>query len=263
MKAVILAGGFGTRISEETGIRPKPMVEIGGKPVLWHVMKIYASYGITEFIVLCGYKGHMIKEYFQNEWLRTADVTFDLKNHTKDVHSNGAENWKVTLVETGEKAMTGGRVKMAEKYIGNEPFCLTYGDGLSDVNIKDLVAFHDKNKKEKGALATVTVVQPPGRFGLFQLNDGDDIVESFKEKPKGDGGGWINGGFFVCEPEVLNYIKDEFTTWEQEPMINLAHEGKLAAFRHEGFWHPMDTLHDRNVLEEKWKSGTAPWKVWK
>src|SRR3989344_1849440 len=257
MKAVILAGGFGTRISEESGVRPKPMVEIGGKPILWHVMKIYSKYGITDFVILCGYKSNIIKEYFANYSLYKSDVTFDFKNSTTEVHKNGVENWKVTLVETGEDAMTGGRIKRAAPYIGNETFCLTYGDGVSDVNIADLIAFH-KNSK---ALVTMTTVQPPGRFGAFTLKGGSSRVKSFKEKPEGDGA-WINGGFFVVEPEALSYIDREETVWEQEPLQKIAEDGKLVAYKHTGFWQCMDTLRDRNELEKIWQTGRVPWKVW-
>lgn len=258
MKAVILAGGYGTRISEESSIRPKPMVEIGGKPILWHIMKIYSSYGINEFVICLGYKGHAIKEYFANYHLHKSDVTFDLGNQNTQVHKNGAENWKVTLVETGENTMTGGRIKRVKKYIGDETFCLTYGDGVSNVNVQKLIEFHKKQK----VLATVTAVQPPGRFGALNLKKGKNKVASFREKPQGDGT-WINGGFFVLEPGILDFISGDKETWEQAPMQNLAKKGKLAAFRHDGFWQPMDTLRDKNVLEEMWQNGTAPWKVWR
>lgn len=258
MKAVIWAGGFGTRISEESGIRPKPMVEIGGQPILWHIMKIFASHGVKDFVILCGYKSYVIKEYFANYALHRADVTFHLGKNNMQIHKNGAEDWNVTLVETGEDAMTGGRLLRAKEYIGNERFFCTYGDGVSDVNLTELLKFHQKQK----VYATVTAVQPPGRFGAFTLNEGQTHVETFREKPKGDGV-WINGGYFVMEPEIFDYIKDEQTTWEQEPMQNLARDGKLAAFTHDKFWHPMDTLRDKNVLEKMWNSGKAPWKVWK
>lgn len=258
MKAVILAGGYGTRISEESSVRPKPMVEIGGKPILWHIMKIYSTYGINEFIVCLGYKGEVIKDYFANYHLRKSDVTFDLGKHTKEIHKNGAENWKVTLVETGEKTMTGGRLKKVKNYIGNETFCMTYGDGVSNVNIKKLIDFH-KNQK---VLATVTAVQPPGRYGALNLEKGNNKVTAFREKPKGDGS-WINGGFFVLEPEAVDYVSKDSEPWEQEPMIKLAKSKNLAAYRHFGFWLPMDTLRDKHVLEEMWQSGKAPWKVWK
>jgi glucose-1-phosphate cytidylyltransferase len=256
MKAVILAGGYGTRISEETGVRPKPMVEIGGRPILWHIMKIYSVYGVNEFIVCCGYKGHVIKEYFANYFLNMSDVTFDLRHNRTQVHQNGAEPWKVTLVDTGDGTMTGGRLKRVKDYIGPETFCFTYGDGVSDIDIAQLIAFHRKEK----ALATLTAVQTPGRFGAFNLAEGQSRVASFREKPKGDGA-WINGGFFVLEPGVMDYIEGDATVWEQEPLINLAKDGMLSAYRHHGFWHPMDTLRDKNVLEDLWQS-RKPWKVW-
>lgn len=258
MKVVILAGGYGTRISEESGVRPKPMVELGGKPILWHVMKIYSSYGLNDFIICCGYKSHVIKEYFANYTLNKADITFDLAKHTMQIHKNGSENWRVTLVETGEGTMTGGRLKRIKEYIDKETFCATYGDGVSNVNINTLINFH----KRQGVLATVTAVQPPGRFGAFTLKKGQKKIESFREKPQGDGV-WINGGFFVLEPKIFDYIASDETVWEQEPMQKLASEGKLAALAHSGFWHPMDTLRDRHVLEDMWTSGKAPWKVWK
>lgn len=257
MKAVILAGGYGTRISEESSVKPKPMVEIGGKPILWHIMKIYSAYGINEFIICCGYKAHVIKEYFANYHLHCSDVTFDLKNHSMEVHSNGAEPWRVTLVDTGDGTMTGGRLKRVRPYLGDETFCFTYGDGVSNVNINDLVAFH----RRQGTLATLTAVQPPGRFGAFKLDGKQDKVASFKEKPEGDGA-WVNSGFFVLEPAVVDFIADDTTSWEKQPLERLARDGRLAAYRHEGFWQPMDTLHDKNVLEELWKRGEAPWKVW-
>lgn len=258
MKAVILAGGLGTRLSEETGIRPKPMVEIGGKPMLWHIMKIYASHGITDFIVCCGYKSQVIKDYFANYALRNADVTFDLAKHTHEVHRNGTENWRVSLIETGDESMTGGRLKRVKEYVGNETFCFTYGDGVTDLNISELIAFH----KKQGTLATMTAVQPPGRFGAFTMSESQSKITSFKEKPKGDGA-WINGGYFVLEPGIFEYIENDLSTWEQEPMQNLAHAGQLSAFKYPGFWQNMDTLHDKNKLEKLWVSGTAPWKVWK
>ena len=257
MKAVILAGGFGTRLSEETGVRPKPMVEIGDKPMLWHIMKIYSAHGINDFIICLGYKGHMIKEYFSTYTLQMSDVTFDLRNNDVKVHQNGTEPWTITLVDTGQSTMTGGRLKRVASYIGNETFCLTYGDGVSDVNIGDLVAFH----KKQNTMGTLTAVQPPGRFGAFSLKKDDPKVDSFKEKPQGDGA-WINGGFFVLEPGVMDYIGGDATVWEREPMESLAKDKSLAAFRHYGFWHPMDTLRDKNVLEEMWISGKAPWMVW-
>lgn len=260
MKAVILAGGFGTRISEETGIRPKPMVEIGGKPILWHIMKIYSHYGINDFIICCGYKGYMIKEYFSNYFLHTSDVTFDMKNNSMHVHNANAEPWSVTLIDTGSNTMTGGRVKRVKEYIGGETFCLTYGDGVSNVDIKMLLEHH----RNHGKLATLTAVRQPGRFGVFTLKSSDAQINSFKEKPKGsqDGSAWINGGYFVLEPGVLDYIKDDSTVFEREPLQNLAHDGNLFAYRHEDFWQPMDTLRDKHVLEELWEAGKAPWKVW-
>ncbi len=257
MKAVILAGGFGTRISEESSVKPKPMVEIGGKPILWHIMKIYSSYGINEFIICCGYKAHVIKEYFSNYHLHCSDVTFDLRNSNMEVHNNGAEPWRVTLVNTGDGTMTGGRLKRVKSFIGDETFCFTYGDGVSNVNISDLVAFH----KKQGALATLTAVQPPGRFGAFKLDHKQDKIPSFKEKPEGDGA-WVNSGFFVLEPEVMDFIDGDATSWEKAPLERLAEKGQLAAYRHNGFWQPMDTLHDKNVLEDLWKGGQAQWKVW-
>ncbi|MFZ1721461.1 MAG: glucose-1-phosphate cytidylyltransferase [Microgenomates group bacterium] len=258
MKVVIFAGGYGTRISEESSIRPKPMVEIGGKPILWHIMKIYASYGLTDFIICCGYKGQVIKEYFLNYTAKQSDLTLDLGTNQTTIHRNGSEKWKVTLVDTGVDTMTGGRLKKVRPYLDNESFCLTYGDGLSDVNIMKTIELH----KQSAAKATVTVVQPPGRFGIFNLKDGETIVSGFKEKPVGDGGGWINGGFFVVEPDVIDLIEDETVVWEQEPLTELSNSGNLAAYRHSGFWHPMDTLRDKNVLEEMWHSGNAKWKVW-
>ncbi len=260
MKAVILAGGYGTRISEESGVRPKPMVEVGGKPILWHIMKIYSSHGINEFIICCGYKGYVIKEYFSNYFLHQSDVTFDMEHNKMEVHRKNAEKWKVTLVDTGEGTMTGGRIKRVKDYIGNEPFCLTYGDGVSDVDITKSIEFHKSTK----ATVTLTAVQQPGRFGAFSLGSNDNTISSFREKPKGDGheNAWINGGFFVVEPEALDHIKDDKTIWEREPLENLANSGKLSAFKHIGFWQPMDTLRDKNVLDEMWTSDQAPWKIW-
>ncbi|MDQ3753750.1 MAG: glucose-1-phosphate cytidylyltransferase [Acidobacteriota bacterium] len=257
MKAVILAGGYGTRISEESGVRPKPMVEIGGEPILWHIMKMYSVHGINDFIVCCGYKGHMIKEYFASYFLRRSDVTFDLQNDKMQVHRNASEPWRVTLVYTGHKTMTGGRIKRVARYIGDETFCLTYGDGVSDVNITSLLNFH----REQGTLATVTGVQPPGRFGAFTLEPDQNRIQHFKEKPHVDSA-WINGGFFVLEPGVLEYITGDMCVWEQEPMERLARDGMLAVYRHEGFWQPMDTLRDKQVLEELWQKGKAPWRTW-
>ncbi len=259
MKAVILAGGYGTRISEESTIRPKPMVEIGGKPILWHIMKIYSAHQINDFIICCGYKGYMLKEYFANYFLHTSDVTFDMKNNQMEIHQNSAEPWKVTLVDTGDSTMTGGRIKRVKDYIGQETFCLTYGDGVGDVDIAAAVSFHLEQK----ALATLTAVQPPGRFGAFTLEPNQHLVTNFKEKPKGGGeSAWVNGGFFVLEPEVFTLIEGDATVWEQEPLERLAHEGQLAAYRHYGFWQPMDTLRDKNYLESLWQNGQAPWKVW-
>lgn len=256
MKAVILAGGLGTRISEETSIRPKPMVEIGGRPILWHIMKTYSAHGINDFVICCGYKGYMIKEYFANYFLHMSDVTFDMANNKMEVHQRYAEPWKVTLVDTGEDTMTGGRLKRVKSYIQTEEaFCLTYGDGISDVNVTELIAFH-KSQKVK---ATLTATLPPGRFGALEINGSK--VNSFREKPSGDGS-MINGGFFVLSPEVLNYITDDKTLWEKEPLELLSEEGQLAAFQHHGFWQPMDTLRDKIHLEELWQSGKAPWKVW-
>jgi len=256
MKAVILAGGLGTRISEETQVKPKPMVEIGGKPILWHIMKTYSAYGINEFVICCGYKGYVIKEYFANYFLHTSDVTFDMTRNQMEVHQRYAEPWKVTLVDTGEETMTGGRLRRVADYVKNESaFCLTYGDGVSDVDIGALIAFHHA----QGLKATLTATVPPGRFGALDLRG--DKVASFVEKPKGDGG-LINGGFFVLSPAVLDYLSDDKTIWEREPLERLAREGQLAAYPHQGFWQPMDTLRDKTYLEELWQSGAAPWKVW-
>lgn len=257
MKVVILAGGFGTRLSEETSVRPKPMVEIGSEPILWHIMKIYSHFGLREFIICCGYKGFVIKEYFANYHLRESDVTFDLEKNKMSVLQNNSEPWKVTLVDTGEATMTGGRLKRVKEHIGDETFCLTYGDGVSNVDISTLIQFH----KEQDAIATLTAVQPPGRFGAFRLGHDETMISSFKEKPKADGA-WINGGFFVLEPEVMNYIGGDETVWEREPMEKLAEEGKMAAFKHHDFWHPMDTLRDKNYLQDLWDSGECPWKKW-
>lgn len=257
MKVVILAGGLGTRISEETDIKPKPMVEIGGKPILWHIMKVYSHYGFNDFVVCCGYKGHVIKEYFANFFLHHADVTFDLGTNNMEIHKSNSENWKITLIDTGKDTMTGGRIKRIEQYVSNETFMLTYGDGVSNVNISDLVKSHKASKK----MATVTAVQPSGRFGALGINENNE-VESFFEKPKGDGS-WINGGFFVCEPAVFKYIKGDETIWEREPLEGLAKDNSLNAFRHRGFWKPMDTLKDKQDLNEYWESGAAEWKIWK
>jgi len=258
MKAVILAGGYGTRLSEETGVRPKTMVEIGGRPILWHIMKIYSAHGINDFIICCGYKGYMIKQYFANYFLCMSDVTFDMQHNKVEVHRNGVEPWRVTLVDTGEKTMKGGRIKRVASYIGDETFCLTYGDNVSDVNVTDLIASHRKQK----TLATLTAVQPPGRFGTFSLAKGQIKISRFREKPQGDGA-WINGGFFALEPGIMDYIEGDSTVWEQEPLQRLARDGMLSAFKHYGFWHPMDTLRDKMVLEQMWALGDPPWKVWK
>ncbi len=257
MKAVILAGGYGTRLSEETSVRPKPMVEIGGKPMLWHIMKVYSHYGVNDFIICCGYKGHVIKEYFANYFLTHADVCFDFQANGMKVLNNGAEPWSVTVVDTGEHTMTGGRLKRVRDIVGDQPFCLTYGDGVSDVDIGKLMDFH----RQQNCLATLTAVQPPGRFGVFRLQDNDVHIRSFREKPNGTGA-WINGGFFVLEPQVMDYIEGDATVWEQEPLMRLARENGLCAFKHLGFWHPMDTLRDRMTLEALWEQGKAPWRVW-
>ena len=255
MKAVILAGGLGSRLSEETTVRPKPMVEIGGKPILWHIMKIYAAHGIDDFVVCLGYKGYVIKEWFANYALHTSDVTFDLRSSEMEVHHSTTEPWRVTLVETGEETMTGGRLKRVMDYVRDETFCFTYGDGLSDVDVTASIARH----REAGALATVTAVQPAGRFGALEVEA--QRVRGFREKPRGDGA-WINGGFFVLEPDVERYIDGDSTRWEEEPLEALAAEGQLVPFEHLGFWQAMDTLRDRNVLEDLWTSGRAPWRVW-
>jgi len=256
MKVLLLAGGFGTRLSEETNVVPKPMVEVGGKPMLWHIMKIYSHYGFNEFVVLCGYKHYYIKEYFANYFLHQCDVTFDMATNTTEIHNNNAEPWKVTLLDTGLHTMTGGRIKRAKDFIGNEPFLLTYGDGVANVDISELMKFH----KAHGKLATMTSIQPEGRFGALQI-DVDNKVSRFLEKPKGDGA-WINGGFFICQPEVLNYITDDTTIFEREPLENLCTEGQVYTHHHEGFWKCMDTLRDKQQLNEIWDSGKAPWKVW-
>jgi glucose-1-phosphate cytidylyltransferase len=257
MKVVILAGGSGTRITEESAIRPKPMIEIGHRPILWHIMKIYTAHGLTDFIICCGYKGHVIKEYFANYFLRNADVAFDVKNNQMEVHRHSVEPWRVTLVNTGEGTMTGGRIKRIQSYIGRESFCLTYGDGVSDVNIRALIDFHRKQK----TLASLTAVQLPGRFGVFALEKGETTISSFVEKPSGEST-WINGGFFVLEPQIFDYIEGDETVWELQPMERLAQEQQLSAFRHSGFWRPMDTLRDKIVLEEMWEANKAPWKIW-
>ena len=255
MKVVILAGGLGSRISEESHLKPKPMIEIGGKPIIWHIMKIYSAFGLTDFIICLGYKGYVIKEYFANYFLHTSDVTFDLSNNAMQVHQNNAEPWRVTLVETGESTQTGGRLKRVKDYLSDEDFCFTYGDGVSDIDINALVEFHRKS----GRLATLTAVQPPGRFGSLIL-EGARIL-AFEEKPKGDGG-WINGGFFVLSPKVIDFVDGDDTVWERAPMEGLASGGQLGAYFHRGFWQPMDTLRDKNHLEDLWTARTAPWKKW-
>ncbi len=255
MKAIILAGGLGTRISEETQVRPKPMVEIGGKPILWHIMKIYSHYGINDFIICCGYKGYMIKEYFANYFLHTSDVTFNMVNNSMEVHERHADPWKVTLVDTGEQTMTGGRIKRVKNFIGEETFCFTYGDGVANINVHELIKLH----KAQGTWATLTAVQPPGRFGALDMQG--SRITSFEEKPQGDCG-WINGGYFVLEPQIFNLIEDDSTIWEREPLERLAQTNQLSAYQHKDFWQPMDTLRDKIKLEELWESGKAPWKVW-
>jgi glucose-1-phosphate cytidylyltransferase len=255
VKAVILAGGMGTRISEETISKPKPLIEIGGMPILWHIMKIYSSYGVNDFVICCGYKGYMIKNFFSNYSLYTSDVTFNLKNNTTIIHNNTSEPWAVTLVDTGEKTMTGGRLKRVQNFLDDETFCFTYGDGLSNINITNLIKFHKTKKK----LATLTAVLPPGKYGNLGLKN-DDVI-SFQEKPEGDGG-WINGGFFVLEPKVFDYLIDDSSIWEKEPLENLTKDYQLSAFKHEKFWHPMDTLRDKMLLEKLWNSEKPPWKTW-
>lgn len=256
MKVVILAGGLGTRISEETHLKPKPMIEIGGKPILWHILKMYSHHGINDFVICCGYKGYVIKEYFANYFLHMSDVTFDMSENTMEVHQHSAEPWRVTLVDTGDNTMTGGRIKRVAKYVKDEElFCLTYGDGVSDVNITELIAFH----RAQNVKATLTATIPPGRFGAVNL--AGSKVNSFMEKPQGDGA-LINGGFFVLSPSILDYIADDYTVWEREPLERLAQEANLAAYEHNGFWQPMDTVRDKTQLEEFWQSGQAPWKKW-
>lgn len=255
MKVVILAGGLGTRISEESHLRPKPMIEIGGKPILWHIMKMYSHHGVNDFVICLGYKGYMIKEYFSNYFLHMSDVTFSMNDNRMEIHQKFVEPWKVTLVDTGENTMTGGRLKRVASYIQNETFCFTYGDGVSDIDIAALIADH----KRSGRQATVTAIQPPGRYGALEIDNGE--VMHFQEKPAGDGA-WINGGFFVLEPSVLDYIDGDETIWEQQPLKRLAASGKLSAYRHEGFWQAMDTLREKSQLEELWSSGKAPWKSW-
>jgi glucose-1-phosphate cytidylyltransferase len=258
MKAVILAGGLGTRISEETQNRPKPMVQIGGKPILWHILKLYSAHGVNEFVICCGYMGYLIKEYFANYFLHTSDVTFDMSNNSMDVHHKNAEPWKVTLVDTGEKTLTGGRLKRVKEYVENEEaFCFTYGDGLSDVDIKESIHFH----KTHGRMATVTAVRPPGRYGAIDCDE-KNLVTAFTEKPPGDGG-MINGGYFVLSPKCLDFIEGDETSWEGKPLADLAARGEIMAFEHQGFWQPMDTLREKLHLEQLWESGQAPWKIWK
>jgi len=256
MKAVLLAGGLGSRISEETHLRPKPMIEIGGKPILWHIMKIYAAHGVNEFVICCGYKGYIIKEYFANYFLHMSDVTFDMHENRMDIHNRKAEPWRITLLDTGEQTMTGGRLLYVHDYVRDDPaFCLTYGDGVADIDISALIEFHHGHGKQ----ATVTAVQPPGRYGAIEM--AGDTVERFLEKPRGDGS-WINGGFFFLAPEVIERVAGEETVWESEPLTGLARDGELRAFKHTGFWQPMDTLRDKVQLEEMWTSGRAPWKSW-
>lgn len=256
MKVVILSGGLGTRLSEETVVKPKPMVEIGGRPILWHIMKIYSYYGFNEFIICLGYKGYMIKEYFSNYFLHMSDVTFDMENNTMEIHQRNVEPWKVTLVDTGQETMTGGRIKRIQEYINGQPFMLTYGDGVADINIYKLLEYHQKYRR----LATLTAVQPPARFGLANINNSNE-VQSFIEKPVGDGN-WINGGFFVLEPQIFDYIDGDHMIWEKEPMEKLAAKNQLMAYKHYGFWRPMDTLRDKSILEGLWNSKKAPWRIW-
>jgi len=257
MKAVIFAGGFGTRLSEETTVRPKPMVNIGEQPILWHIMKIYSAHGINDFVVCCGYKGEVIKEYFASYRHMRSTLTFDFVNDRETVHGGRCEPWRVTLADTGLNTMTGGRLKRVREFVGDEPFCLTYGDGVSDVDVGALVDFH----REQGTYATLTAIQPPGRFGVFKLGDDETRVDAFREKPQGDGA-WINGGFFVCEPAVFEYLEGDSTVWEQEPLVGLARDGQLSAYRHTGFWQPMDTLRDKMYLEKLWNEEHPPWKMW-
>ena len=257
MKAIILAGGLGTRLSEETVLKPKPMVEIGGKPILWHIMKMYSTHGVNDFVICCGYKGYIIKEYFANYFLHQSDVTFCMKDNSMQVHQNNAEPWTVTLVDTGENTMTGGRLRRVKDYVKDEEaFCFTYGDGVGDVNITRLIQFHQAHGKQ----ATLTATRPPGRYGALKFGP-DDSVEHFQEKPDGDGS-WINGGFFVLSPKVIERIEQDSTTWEREPLDGLAKDEELVAFKHDGFWQPMDTLREKNLLNELWDSGKAPWKIW-
>lgn len=257
MKAVILAGGFGTRLSEETDLKPKPMIEIGQKPILWHIMKTYSAHDVNEFIICCGYKGYIIKEYFANYFLHMSDVTFNMEDNSMQVHQNNAEPWKVTLIDTGENTLTGGRLKRVYDYVkDDEAFCFTYGDGVSDVNVSDLISFH----KSKGRLATLTATRPPGRYGALKIKT-DGNVDHFQEKPDGDGS-WINGGFFVLSPKVIERIDGDMSSWEGEPLSGLAKDNELAAYKHHGFWQPMDTLREKKLLNKLWDSGKAPWRVW-
>ena len=257
VKAVILAGGYGTRIAEETSVRPKPMVEVGGRPILWHIMKIYSAHGVNDFVICCGYMGHVIKEYFSHYALNNCDVTFDLRNGSMTTHSNGVEPWSVTLVDTGDATMTGGRLKRVRDYVGDETFCFTYGDTVADVNVTELVDYH----RREASYVTLVAVQPPGRFGAITLAEESARISGFLEEPKGDGG-WINGGFFVLEPDVFDYIEGDATSWELEPLEALAREGHVTAYRHRGYWAPLDTIRDKMVLEAEWSSGSPRWKVW-
>jgi glucose-1-phosphate cytidylyltransferase len=257
MKAVILAGGFGTRLSEETAVRPKPMVDVGDQPILWHIMKIYSTHGINDFVICCGYKGEVIKQYFADYRRLRSDITFDFSADREVIHRNHCEPWQVTLVDTGQNTMTGGRLKRVRDYVGDETFCLTYGDGVSDVDIGAAIDFH----RQQGTLATLTAIQPGGRFGVFNLTNGDGRITHFREKPQGNSA-WINGGFFVLEPGVFDYIDGDETVWEREPLEALARNGQLSAYRHDGFWQPMDTLRDKNLLEDLWQNGNPPWKIW-
>lgn len=258
MKAVILAGGFGSRLSEETSIRPKPMVEIGGRPILWHIMKSYSFHGVNEFVICCGYKGHIIKEYFWKYFIFESDFTIDLsRDNQVEIHKQNVEPWKITLVDTGEATLKGGRIRRVREHLGDEPFCLTYGDGVCDIDLAKLIEFHNQHN----GIATLTAVQTEGRFGAFRLSSEQSVVTDFREKPSSDGA-WINGGFFVLDPSAIDYIRDDSTDWERGPLERISREGQLHAYRHTGFWHPMDTLNDKHALETMWKNGTAPWKKW-
>lgn len=257
MKAVILAGGLGTRLAEETSLRPKPMVEIGGRPILWHIMKIYSAHGINDFVICCGYKGDVIKEYFANYLLHTADVTIDLRKNEIDVHHTKAEDWRVTMIDTGSETGTGGRLRRVREYLDDETFAFTYGDGVANIDITKSLAYH----RSQSTLATLTAVQPPGRFGAFKLSDDSGHILSFREKPVGDGA-WINGGYFLLEPAAIDYVTDDALYWEQAPLVNLAEDRQLSAYKHHGFWHAMDTLRDKQILEGMWNEGKAPWKIW-